>query len=68
MKILSVATAMTILFAASSSALPVSAFENGQSAGIGTVTSSQNEAIDGEGSGLEYSTSVITGTDGITTG
>ena len=64
MKILSVATAMTILFAASSSALPVSAFENGQSAGIGTVTSSQNEAIDGEGSGLEYSTSVITGTDG----
>ena len=63
-KILSVATAMTVLFATSSSALSVSAFENGQSVGIGTVTSSQNEAIDGEGSGLEYSTSVITGTDG----
>ena len=64
LRILSAATALTVMFAAHSSALSVSAFENGQSVGIGNVTSSSNQAISGENSGLEYSTAVIAGNDG----
>ncbi len=64
LRILSTATAMAVMFATYSGAMSVSAFEDGQSVGIGTVTSSSNRPIDGDDSGLNYSEAVITGTTG----